>query len=62
MYQHPNVHIHTFRKCWSFTLGCFFPESILKVDLNAAKIRNVQECVKAKSQAGNIRVKYIMTI
>ena len=21
--KHPNVHIHTFRKGWSFTLGCF---------------------------------------
>ena len=49
--------------------------SILKIYLNAAEIRNVQDydapkidmnerthnSVKAKGQAGNIRVKYIMT-
>ena len=23
--NHPNVHIHTFLKRWSFTFGCFFP-------------------------------------
>ena len=28
--NYPNVHIHTFRKCWSFIWGCFFPMSILK--------------------------------
>ena len=28
--KYPNVHIHTFRKCWSFIWGCFFPMSILK--------------------------------
>ena len=27
-----NVHIHTFRKCWSFIWGCFFVVSILKLD------------------------------
>ena len=26
----PNVHIHTFRKHWSFIWECFFPVSILK--------------------------------
>ena len=49
--------------------------SILKIDLNAAEIRNVQDydapkinmnerthnSVKVKGQADNIRVKYIMT-
>ena len=73
--NHPNVHIHTFLKRWSFTLGCFFPVSILKIDLNVAEIRTVQDCVctknyyewkytyivKAKSQAGNIWVKYMTT-
>ena len=73
--NHPNVHIHAFQKCWSFTSGCFYPVSILKVDLNAAKIRNVQDyvhqkliwmevhiySVKARSKAGNIQVKYTMT-
>ena len=53
----------------------FFPVSILKINLNPAKIRNAQDydapkidmnerthnSVKAKGQAGNIRVKYIMT-
>ena len=48
--------------------------SVLKINLNAAEIRNVQDydapkinmnerphnSVKAKSQAGNRRVKYIM--
>ena len=52
----------------------YFPVIILKIDLNAAEIRFVQDyvctknirmevhiySVKAKSQAGN-RVKYIMT-
>ena len=28
--NHPNVHIHTFQKRWSFVWGCFFPVSILK--------------------------------
>ena len=28
--NHPNVHIHSFRKCWSFIWGSFFPVSILK--------------------------------
>ena len=28
--NHPNVHIYTFRKHWSFIWGCFFPVSILK--------------------------------
>ena len=46
--NHPNVHIHTFRKRWSFTLGCFFPVGILKIDLNAAKIRTVQDYVCTK--------------
>ena len=27
--NYPNVHIHTFRKHWSFAWGCFFPVSIL---------------------------------
>ena len=47
--NHPNIHIHTFRKRWSFTLGCFFPVSILKIDLNAAEIRNVQDYVCTKN-------------
>ena len=46
--NHPNVHIHTFRKCWSFTLGCFFPVSILKINLNVAKISTVQDYVCTK--------------
>ena len=25
--NNPDVHIHTFRKRWSFTLGCFYPVS-----------------------------------
>ena len=46
--SHPNVHIRTFRRCWSFTLGCFFPVSILKIYLNVAEIRNVEDygCTK----------------
>ena len=28
--NHANVHIHTFRKRWSFVWSCFFPASILK--------------------------------
>ena len=28
--NYPNIHIHTFRKRWSFIWGCFFPVSILK--------------------------------
>ena len=28
--RHPNVHIHTFWKRWSFIWVCFFPVSILK--------------------------------
>ena len=73
--NHPNVHIHTFWKRWNYTLGCFFPASIHKIHLNAAEIKTVQDwmhqkliwmevhiySVKAKSQAGNIRVKYIIT-
>ena len=47
--NHPSVHIHTFWKCWSFTLGCFFPVSILKIDVNATKIRNVQDYVYTKN-------------
>ena len=27
--NHPNIHIHTFRERWSFTLGCFCPVNIL---------------------------------
>ena len=27
--NYPNVHIHTYRKRWSFIWGCFFPVSIL---------------------------------
>ena len=46
--NYPNVHIHTFRKHWSFTLGCFFPVSILKIDLNAAEIKNAQDYVCTK--------------
>ena len=26
----PNVHIHTFWKCWNFIWGCFFPVNIIK--------------------------------
>ena len=42
--DHANVHIHTFLKHWSFTLGWFFfyEYSILKKDLNAAEIRTVK--------------------
>ena len=29
----PDVHIRIFRRCWSFILGCFFPESILRPTL-----------------------------
>ena len=47
--NHPNVHIHTFRKRLSFTLGCFFPVSIFKIDLNAAEIRNVQDYICTKN-------------
>ena len=36
--DYPNVHIHTFWKCWSFIWRCFFPVSILK--FSAATIRN----------------------
>ena len=46
--NHPNVHVHTFQKSWSFTLGCFFPVSILKFDLNAVEIRNVQDYLCTK--------------
>ena len=47
--NHPNVHIHTFQNCWSFTLGCFFPVNIYKIDLNVAKIKNVQGYVWTKN-------------
>ena len=47
--NHLNVHIHTFQKRWSFTLGCFFHVSILKIDLNAAELRNVQDYVCTKN-------------
>ena len=30
MTNHPNVHIYTFRKRWSFIWGSFFPASIFK--------------------------------
>ena len=47
-YNHPNVRIHTFQKRWSYTLRCFFPVIILKIDLNATKIRNAPDyaCTK----------------
>ena len=48
--NHSNIHIHTFRKCWSFTLGYFFPVSILKIDLNAAEIRNFQDYVCTRNE------------
>ena len=36
--NHLNVHIHTFRKRWTFILGCFFPVIILNIDiLNPSK-------------------------
>ena len=42
--DYPNVHIHTFWKCWSFIWRCFFPVSILK--FSAATIRQFQyECI-----------------
>ena len=46
--SHPNVYIRTFWRCWSFTLGCFFPVSILKIYSNVAEIRNVEDygCTK----------------
>ena len=28
--NYPNIRIHTFCKCWSFTWRCFFPVSILR--------------------------------
>ena len=49
--NHPNDHIHTFWKQWSFILGCFFPVnpvSIFKINLNVAEIRNVQDCKHQK--------------
>ena len=46
---HPHVHIHIFRKCWSFTLGCFFPVNILKTNLNETKIRTFQDYVCNKN-------------
>ena len=30
--KYPNVHIHTFYKCWSFISGCFFPVSIFNLE------------------------------
>ena len=47
--NHPDIHIRTCQKRWSFTLGCFFPVSILKINLNAAEIRNVQDCLCTKN-------------
>ena len=47
--NHPNVHIHTFWNCWSFNLGCFFPMIILKIDLNVAEIRTVQDYICTKN-------------
>ena len=70
--NHQNVQIHTFRKHWSFTLGSFFPVSRFECGQNKEcsrlfmhqKLIWMKEhiySVKGKSQAGNIRVKYIMT-
>ena len=47
--KQPNVHIHTFRKRWSFTLECFFPVRIFKIDLNATEIRTIQDNVCTKN-------------
>ena len=32
--SYPSVHIYTFRKCWNFIWGFFFPVSILKHEIN----------------------------
>ena len=45
----PNVHISNFWKRSSFTFGCFFPVSILKIDLNVTKIRTVQGYICTKN-------------
>ena len=42
MYQLPKFQIHTFRKHWSFTWGCFFPVSILKLFNFWAIIENIK--------------------
>ena len=47
MYQPPKCPYSYFSK--AFTLGCFFPVSILKIDMNAAKIRNVQDYICTKN-------------
>ena len=49
MYQLPECPYSYFSKALSFTLGCFFPMSVLKIDLNAAKIRNAQDYVCTKN-------------
>ena len=69
--NHPNVHIHTFWKRWSFTLWCFFPceypQNRFQCDRNKDCSRLCMHqkliwmevhmySVKTKSQAGNIRV------
>ena len=49
MYQTPKCPYSYFSKALEFTLGCFFPVSFIKINLNVAEIRNVQDYVCTKS-------------
>ena len=49
MYQPPKCPYSYFSKALEFTLGCFFPVSFIKINLNVAEIRNVQDYVCTKS-------------
>ena len=49
MHKPPKCPYSYFRKRWSFTLGCFFPVSIIKIDLNVSEIGHVQDCVCTKN-------------
>ena len=49
MYQPPKCPYAYFSKVLEFSLACVFPVSILKIDLNATKISNVQDYVCTKN-------------
>ena len=41
--NHPDVHIHTFRKRWHFIWRCFFPASILKKTLDESNFHHCHD-------------------
>ena len=49
MYQPPKCPYAYFSKVLEFSLACVFPVSILKINLNATKISNVQDYVCTKN-------------